>query len=129
MAYDITAEREIVDVELGGQTIRVYARRPSPHEILEYQKDVQGCFKKGRDMPDAAKLFGIQTKHGLRVITGIRQGDLLAGGKPLTEERDGWKRLIQRHEPRILSAVGRAVFDVATAERDGEQEEDEAPLE
>jgi len=130
MAYDIMAEREVVDVELGGQTIRVYTRRPSPHEIVEYQKDIQGCFKKKNGVPDAAKLLRVQARYGLKVMTGIRPGDLLANGKPLTEERDGWKKLIQKHEPRIPAAVGRAVFEAASAERDGDQdEEDGAPLE
>lgn len=131
MAYDIMAERELVDVELGGQTIRVYTRRPSPHEIVEYQKDIQGCFKKG-NVPDAARLFRVQSRYGLKVMTGIRPGDLLANGKPLTEERDGWKKLIQKYEPRIPAAVGRAVFEAASAERDGDQDEEDgtgAPLE
>ena len=130
MAYDITAEREVVHVVLGGQEIEVYTRRPNPHEILEYQKDVRSCFKKG-DTPDPVRLFRVQVKYGLKVITGIRPGDVIAKGKPLTEERDGWKKLLQKYEPRILAAVGRAVFDVATAERSEETREDdeEAPLE
>ncbi len=131
MGFNILAERETVTVILGGKEIRCYCRKPEPHEMAQYQRDVQKAFKRGEIMADSRKLFKVQVAYGYKVLEGVRKGDLLAGPKPLTEENPEWKKLIRKHEPRILAAIGRAMFETAVAEKDDDDDEmdvDDDPL-
>jgi len=121
MPLDLENRRVTVLVNIGGNEIEVYAEMPDNDEILQYRRDLVG--KKGR--LDPAHITKVQIKWGLRKMVGIREGDILVGGKPLEIDPEGrWKEVIREKGAVIAQAVAQALFETPQAEI----VEEEAPL-
>lgn len=121
MALELKPIRVELTVALNGEEITVYARRPTASEHVSYRKGTVD--KRGRMRPET--IYRNQVKHGLELLTGIREGDLTVDGQPLSEKTPGWREELKNLAPQIPAAVALAMFEGAAAELDIDDDDDD----
>jgi len=127
---DLTAKTNIMRITdaIGGGIVELHYRLPTTEERLEYQR---ACLVQDGDEvrfdPGQARV-----DFGLLVLTGIRDGDFAADGKPISSNpdspdyREDWKILLRATASDLLGALGMAVFEGARLL--GPKQEAEPPL-
>jgi hypothetical protein len=105
-------ELKILD-SISGSEIVLYYRLPTTRERIAFNKS---CFKeKGGKLINhtvAARAAG-----GEMVLAGIRDGDFVYGGTPLSSDpnspnyREDWKALVKETAGDLLIALGMTVFE------------------
>lgn len=102
----------IVD-RLSKESVLLTYRTPTTDERVGYQKGLM--IRKGNRI--VSRIPETQLKYGSAILTGIRPGDFVAEGLPLSstpgEEgyRDDWKELVEATAGDLLLILGREVFE------------------
>lgn len=130
---DLTAKTNIQNITdtIGGGIVQFHYRLPTTEERFAFAKAclVQQGDKVEYDANPARLEFG------LKVITGFKEGDFGAGGKPISSDEKSehyqkdWKQLLEKTASDLVMALGMAVFEGARLLGPGQKEgEGEAPL-
>jgi len=126
MAYRGSSDDRLMIVDIGGAKVGVYYRSPKPSEYVGYHRDKL----KLRGGKLESRLTEANLRYGLKVITGVRPGDLEyrenGAWKPLdtamTSEED-WRPILERDFFDLVDFVGSRVFN--PVEGSGMEAEDE----
>lgn len=125
MAYRGASDSRLMIVEIGGHKVGVFYRSPKPSEYIAYHQDKLKL--KGARVE--SNLTETNLKYGLKVITGVRGGDLEyrenGEWKPLDTDAipdEEWRDIIKRDFFELVDFVGAKVFNPA-AETSSEEED------
>ena len=136
MAYRGRSDNRLLVVDIGGHTVGVYYRSPTASEYQGYHTEkVTLDGRRVRQTMTAANI-----KYGLKVITGIRPGDLeyreATNGDPRWMPLDTealpeaiWKDILRRDFFELVDFVGAKVFNpvdelTASSPEEASDEED-----
>jgi len=114
MAYRGASAGRLMLIDVDGDKVGVYYRSPTPSEYIGYHSE-KLAFRGGKV---ESRLVQANIKYGMKVITGVRAGDLeyREGGewKPLDTdampERE-WKAVLEREFFELVDFVGSRVFN------------------
>jgi hypothetical protein len=130
MAYRGSSDHRLMLVDIGGQKIGVYYRSPTPSEYICYHRD-KLKFRGGKIENN---LTEANLRFGLKLITGIRPGDLEYRENGAWKELDTsmmpeaeWKALLDRDFLELVDFVGSRVFN--PVESSVAENEEESPAE
>jgi hypothetical protein len=112
---DIILEKTIATTR--GEDITLYHRDPTPDEIHAYNNEA--IRRKGNKVEFRQSYA--QEKYGLRILTGIKEGDFGIIGpdkKPVCVSSDpdsdfyrkNWKKLFRQHALSVVITFGAAIF-------------------
>ncbi len=114
MAYRGSSSERLMLIDVGGEKVGVYYRSPTPSEYIGYHNE-KLAFRGGKV---ESRLVETNIKYGLKVITGVRAGDLeyREGGqwKPLDTDavpEPEWKAVLERDFFELVDFVGSRVFN------------------
>lgn len=114
MAYRGASADRLMLIEAGGQTVGVYYRSPTPSEYVGYHNE-KLAFRGGKV---ENRLAETNIKYGLKVITGVRPGDLEyredGEWKPLDTDvvpEEEWKAVLERDFFELVDFVGSRAFN------------------
>lgn len=122
---------------LSDSDIEFTYRPPTTKERTDYA--AEAVTRKGKKIKFA--VAENQIKYGLKILTGIRDGDFVAPGpdgepEPLSSDpksphfKPDWKKTLETHAADLVQLVGMRVFDnsafIMTAEDEEEPENEEA---
>lgn len=98
---------------ISGDEIVLFYRLPATKDRIAFQK---ACWKR-----EGNKLFSrihdARAKYGAEILTGIREGDFVFGGKPVASDegspnyREDWKKLVEETAGDLLMMLGQQVFE------------------
>ena len=130
MAYRGSSDHRLMLVDIGGQKVGVYYRSPTPSEYIGYHRE-KLKFRGGKIENN---LIEANLRYGLKVITGVRQGDLEFRENGAWKKLDTtmmpeaeWKALIERDFLELVDFVGSRVFN--PIESSAAENEEESPAE
>jgi hypothetical protein len=131
MAYRGSSDHRLMLIDMGGEKIGVYYRSPTPSEYIGYHRDKL----KLRGGKIESRLTETNLKYGLKVITGVRKGDVEyrenGSWKKLDPEimtETEWKAILERDFIELVDFVGAKVFNpVENADSDDDESEKEPP--
>ena len=114
MAYRGSSDHRLMLVDIGGQKIGVYYRSPTPSEYISYHRD-KLKFRGGKIENN---LTEANLSYGLKLITGIRPGDLEYRENGAWKKLDTsmmpeaeWKALLERDFLELVDFIGSRVFN------------------
>ena len=117
MAYRGACDKKMTIVEMGGQKVGVYHRSPTPGEYISYHQE-KIRLKNGKVESNLAES---NMKFGLKVIVGVRPGDLEyrenGAWKALDTDllaEEEWRAILARDFFELVDFVGARVFNPAT---------------
>ena len=96
-----------------GTEMELYYRTPTSREDVLYSKEL--VKKKGKKV--VFKAHETRLKYGLAILTGFREGDFGADGRPISTEpgspnyREDWKDLVEKGAADIVKALAMTVFE------------------
>lgn len=112
----------VITDSLSGSDITFYYRMPSITERVKYQS---GLFSLRGGNRLQVKSFETRLSYGLEIITGFKEGDfeIEQDGKwvAISSQQDspnyyaGWKAVLRKDAPDLVSALAAAVFESASA--------------
>jgi hypothetical protein len=115
------------DDNIGGGNLTVFFRPPTPQERMEYSNSQVS--RHGRKVDSI--LGNTRMKFGLKIITGIADGDFVKGDKkPLSSDPtspnydENWKDIIKRLASDVISMLAIHAFENALNVVDGVEEKD-----
>lgn len=112
---------------VSGETVEVYYRTPTTSERVGFEK-ASHQMKKGRFFDKSAET---RIEYGLKIMTGIREGDFGVAGVPISSDpanknyRSDWKDLMKETAGDIISALALTVFQGARVDDADEDVRDE----
>lgn len=125
MAYRGVSDSRLMIVEIGGQKVGVFYRSPKPSEYIRYHQDKLKL--KGARVE--SNLTETNIAYGLKVITGVRSGDLEyrenGAWKPLDTDAisdEEWRDILGRDFFELVDFVGAKVFN-PVAEASSEEDD------
>ncbi len=117
-----------------GDQVQFFYRIPLPSEIQAYAS--ASIMRKGGKI--VINAVDPKIKYGLDILTGVREGDFIYGGKPLSSDpkspnfREDWKAILKEKAPDLIIFFAAQVFDgsrvVETEIESGEALEDAIPF-
>lgn len=127
MAYRGASDMRLMIVDIGGHKVGIYHRSAKSSEYIAYHQD-KLRLKNGKV---ESNLTDTNLKYGLKVITGVRKGDLEyrenGAWRPLETEvmpEEEWRAILTRDFFELVDFVGAKVFNpVSEADAAGEGEE------
>ncbi len=129
---DLTSKKNMQNITdaIGGQVVQMYYRLPTTEERFGFTK---ACLEQDGDEvkynPGPARL-----EYGLKVLTGFREGDFGADGKPISSDpkskayRKDWKKLLGQTSADLVMALALAVFEGARLLGPGDPKKEGADL-
>ncbi|GEM_PF-3538913 len=114
MAYRGSSDNRLMIVEIGGSKVGVFYRSPTPSEYVAYHRDKL----KLRGGKLESRLTETNLKFGMKVITGVQEGDIeyrengewKALDTTLMPEAE-WKAIVEREFFDLVDFVGSKVFN------------------
>ena len=112
---DVSENTLVISDAISGGTVAFRYRLPSTEERVEYRRD---CLRK--DEENDTVVFdadGARQKHGMNILTGIREGDFTAAGTPVSSDpesdhyRPDWKDLVAETASDLVAALAMTVFE------------------
>lgn len=120
MPFELNPNKKLVTINVWGEEVNVYTKRPTPSMVRRYNSAIIG--KKGLRFK---KLFSIRTQFGLELIDGFPPGEMALNGKILEEDSEGqWKGVVKQECPQIIEALARHLLDNSRVE-EGDNDDDE----
>lgn len=127
MAYRGSSDHRLMLVEIGGQKVGVYYRSPTPSEYIGYHRDKLKLH--GGKIEN--NLTRTNLRYGLKVITGVRPGDIEYRENGAWKELDTtmmpeaeWKALLERDFLEMVDFIGSRVFNpIESSATDDEEDE------
>lgn len=114
MAYRGACDKKMMIVEIGGQKVGVYHRSPTTGEYVSYHQE-KIKLKNGKVESNLAEA---NMKYGLRVIVGVRNGDLEyrenGSWRPLDTDilaEEEWRAILARDFFELVDFVGAKVYN------------------
>jgi hypothetical protein len=104
-------------VAAAGKKLGIYYRPPKPSEAIGYSSAL--LKRKGNKIQ--SNEYKTRLEYGLRIITGVREGDYGYGGKLLSSDpsspdyREDWKELLARIAHLHIVAVAVVAFEGVSA--------------
>lgn len=117
----------VISDSISGSDIELYYRNPTAPEIVAYQKSMYKRDGNKLKIDPACRL-----DHGLKILTGFRDGDFGVDGKPLSADpasenyQENWKDLVKESAADIVMVLALHVFEGV---RTGTQEKIEIDIE
>jgi hypothetical protein len=130
MPRDLSKTENVITIKDGisGDNVQFRYRTPTASDIQAYSS--ASIKRQGNKII----LNPVQPKldYGLQILTGIREGDFIESGKPLSSDiaspnfRENWKELLRQHAPDLIILLASIVFDGTRQASDFEAEIQEA---
>lgn len=127
MAYRGAGESRLLLIDIHGERVGVFVRSPTPSEYIGYHREKVRM----NGSKIESNITAVNIKYGLKVITGVRKGDLeyRDGGVWKVLDTDAmseseWRTVLERDFFELLDFVGSKVFN-PTGEAAGTEECDQ----
>jgi len=129
MAYRGSCDKRLMVVEIGGQKVGVFFRSPLPSEYVGYHRDKM----KLNGGKVESRLTEANMKYGLKVISGVRKGDLEYRENGAWKKVDTtmmpeqeWKTLLEKEFFDLVDFVGARVFNPVESSTAGADDDEPA---
>ena len=125
MARILDAERNALEIDdkISGSVLEIYYQMPTNAQRIRYSNAL--TVRKGGKVKIARDIFLIQAKFGQELLTGIKKGDFIAGGKAFASESTDpdfdpkWKEHMLAGAADILAYLARTVFGAVDKPAEG----------
>lgn len=117
MAYRGAGESRLLLIDIHGEKVGVFVRSPTPSEYIGYHREKV----KMNGAKIESNITAVNIKYGLKVITGVRKGDLeyrengtwkILDTNTMPEQE--WRAVLERDFFELLDFVGSKVFNPAS---------------
>ena len=112
----LDAERNMLEVEdrISDSILTIFYRRPNNAERVSYSNEM--TIRKGGKVRVVKDVYGVQVKYGARLLTGIKTGDFIHGGKAFASDASDpaydpeWKQHMLAGADDVLAYLARMAF-------------------
>ncbi|MHC1792012.1 hypothetical protein [Solidesulfovibrio sp.] len=126
----LDAERNVLEIEdkISGDILEVHYRMPENSQRVRYSNAL--TVRKGGKVKIAKDIFTIQAGFGFELLTGIKKGDFVIGGRAFASEPGDpdfdpkWKEHVRAGASDVLAYLARTVFGAVDKPSDGVEFED-----
>lgn len=108
-----------IDDNISGTTVRLFHRMPTPGERIRYTNE---CYPKDNKGRTRIALSESRQKFGMKILTGIGNGDFLDGdGKPMSSDKSdenynqAWRDLVAKYAIDLVELMAAQVFDASAS--------------